>query len=100
MYAKCWGVLGRGFSESGAFYDGSSIKSRLLNSFRLVFSYLHLYQCVRYICRRTDNMVLMCLYVIRGGLKDEFVHNEERSKVFNIFYSCFYLRNSLFYQLC
>jgi len=35
--AKCWGFLGRGISESGAFYGGASIERRLLNGFRLAF---------------------------------------------------------------
>jgi len=31
-------------------------------------------------------MSLIYLYMIRGGLKDEFVHNGGRCKVFNLFH--------------
>lgn len=76
-YVACCvlGFLGKGVSEAGDFYGGSSRESRLLYSFRLAFIYLHLYQCVHYVYGRTDNMSRMYLYVIKGGLKDDFVHN-------------------------
>lgn len=66
-----FGFFREGVSESGEFYGGPSMDSRLLNSFRLAFSYLHRYQCVHYVSGRTDNVPLMYLYVIRGGLKDD-----------------------------